>query len=44
LLLHCRELRLLLGWGSSCGVAPFRDQANAHYETDSAGGDEDVSS
>jgi hypothetical protein len=41
-LLHCRELRLLLGCASSCCVA--RDQPTARYDTDSAGGDEDVSS
>jgi hypothetical protein len=44
LLLHCRELHLLLGCGSSCCIAPFRDPANDHYEADRAGGDEDASS
>jgi hypothetical protein len=37
-------LRLLLGWGRSRYVAPFRDQDNDHDEAESPGGDERISS
>jgi hypothetical protein len=35
---------VLLGWGSWRSFAPNRDQADGHDETESAGGDENVSS
>jgi hypothetical protein len=35
---------LILGWGNSRCVAPFCNQADDDYDTEGAGGDEEVSS